>query len=109
MELYRCSRKGKIRFENEDAPKDIIRNITGKYEALESEAAFDKMPGEYVERMVEAIIGFTIDVSSIDNVFKLSQNQSETTRKSIINNLSKRGDEGSHLIAAEMEKRIKAS
>ena len=40
----------------------------------ESQAAFNKLPVEYVDRLVKAIIGFTIEVTAIENVFKLSQN-----------------------------------
>ena len=61
--------------------KKIIENITNKYELHESPAAFNKLPVEYVNRLVKAIIGFTIEVSFIENVFKLSQNHDEETRE----------------------------
>ena len=98
--------KGKIKFADEEQTKKIIENITDKYEAPESEAAFNKLPKEYVDRLVKAIIGFTIEVSTIENVFKLSQNHVIQTRESIITNLEARTDTGSHEIAAEMKKRI---
>lgn len=100
--------KGKIKFTDEEQTKIIIKNITDKYEGPESQAAFDKLPKEYVERLVKAIVGFTIEVSDIDNVFKLSQNHDHSTREKIISNLKSRNDEDSHSIAGEMEKRIKA-
>ena len=97
---------GKIKFANEEQTKKIIKNITDKYELPESQAAFNKLPEEYVDRLVKAIIGFTIEVSTIENVFKLSQNHDAKTRESIIENLMGRHDADSHAIAMEMEKRF---
>ena len=98
--------KGKIKFTNEEGTKKIIESVTDKYEGTESEAAFHNLPNEYVERLVKAIVGFTIEVSSVGNVFKLSQNHEELTRKSIVEHLKIRDDEDSHLIAKEMEQRF---
>ena len=96
-----------IKFTNEEQTKKIIENITNKYEPPGSPAAFNKLPEEYVDRLVKAIIGFTIEVSTIENVFKLSQNHDAITRESIIENLLSRHDAGSHAIAMEMKSRCK--
>ena len=98
--------KGKIRFTDEEQTKRIIKNITDTYELPQSEACFDKLPKEYVDRLVKAIIGFTIEISGVENVFKLSQNHIPETKERIISNLVTRPDEASHAIAAEMKKRI---
>jgi transcriptional regulator len=99
--------KGKIRFTNDENTKKIIKDITDKYEDAESEAAFDKLPKEYVERLSKAIVGFNIEVESVENVFKLSQNHDEQTRKQIIENLRKSNDFNENEIANEMIKRLK--
>jgi transcriptional regulator len=99
--------KGKIRYTNDENTKKIIKDITDKYEDAESEAAFDKLPKEYVERLSKAIVGFNIEVKSVENVFKLSQNHDDQTRKQIIENLKKSNDFNSNEIAIEMEKRLK--
>lgn len=98
--------KGKIKFTDEEGTKKIIEAITDKYETKESDAAFNKLSQDYVDRLVKAIIGFTIEISSIGNVFKLSQNHDLITRESIIEKLKARRDEDSHSIAKEMEKRF---
>ncbi|MDQ2720827.1 MAG: FMN-binding negative transcriptional regulator [Bacteroidota bacterium] len=98
--------KGKIKFTDNNGTKKIIEDITNIYESAESEAAFDKLPKEYVERLSNAIAGFSIEVESIDNVFKLSQNHDNITRKQIIENLLKTNDYFAHEIANEMEKRL---
>ncbi len=99
--------KGKIKFTDEDGTKKIIEEITDKYEGTESEAAFNKLPKEYVDRLVKAIVGFIIEVTSVENVFKLSQNHESETRESIIEQLLSRTDADSHSIAVEMQKRLK--
>lgn len=98
--------KGKIQFTDEEQTKRIIKSITDTYELAQSEASFDKLPKEYVDRLVKAIVGFTIEISGVENVFKLSQNHIPETKERIISNLEMRPDEASHAIAAEMKKRI---
>jgi transcriptional regulator len=98
--------KGKIKFTGEEQTKRIIENLTGKYEQPGSEADFKKLPQEYVDHMVKAIIGFTIEVEQIENIFKLSQNRDLKSRENIIANLESRKDAGSHAIALEMKKRL---
>jgi transcriptional regulator len=98
--------KGKISFGDEEETKKIVEDITNKYEEPGSPAAFNKLSNEYVDRLVKAIIAFTIEVETIDNVFKLSQNHEPETRKSIIDKLNKNGSADEKAIAAEMELRI---
>jgi transcriptional regulator len=98
--------KGKISFGDETYTREIVEDLTNKYENPESEAAFNKLPTEYIDRLVKAITGFTIEVESIDNVFKLSQNHEQETRQNIIEHLYKNGSDDEKRIAKEMLKRI---
>ncbi|MEO8768883.1 MAG: FMN-binding negative transcriptional regulator [Ferruginibacter sp.] len=97
--------KGKIKFTDEAGTYKAIKAITNKYEGTGTAASFDKLPDEYVQRLIKAIVGFEIEVVSFDNVFKLSQNHNDETRKSIVDHLHQRGDEQSDVIANEMKKR----
>jgi transcriptional regulator len=96
--------KGKIQFTDGEGTKKIIENITDQYEKSDSAAAFNKLPTDYVERLSTAIAGFNIEVESVDNTFKLSQNHDPETRRQIIENLRKTGNDNSLQIANEMEK-----
>ena len=98
--------KGKIRFKDEQGTYNAVRDITNKYEVPESAAAFNKLSQEYVDGMVKAIVGFTIEVELLENVFKLSQNRDKASQENIIVQLKKRGDGNSAAIAEEMEKRL---
>ncbi len=96
--------KGKIIFTDEEGTFEAIKAVTNKYEGVETAAAFNKMPKEYIMQMLKAIIGFTIEIESLDNVFKLSQNKTQQEQIHIIEQLKKRGDENSVKIADQMEK-----
>ena len=98
--------KGKIIFTDEAGTYEAIKSITNKYESMESAAAFNNLPKAYVMPMLKAIIGFTIEVKSLEHIFKLSQNRDDASKKNIVTQLKKRGDENSFKIAAEMEKRL---
>jgi len=56
--------------------------------------------------MMKAIVGFSIEVESLDNVFKLSQNRDVASQKNIIEQLKQRGDDHSVMIAEEMQRRL---
>ena len=83
-----------------------MKAITKKYEGENSTSSFEKLPEEYVQRLVKAIVGFEIEVISLENVFKLSQNQDETSRRNIAAHLRQKGDDHSKAIAKEMELRF---
>ncbi len=98
--------KGKINFGDEAQTKKIVEDLTNKYEKPDSGASFNKLPNEYVDRLVKAIIAFRIEVQTLDNVFKLSQNHDEETRQRIIDHLRKNGSDDEKAIAREMEHRL---
>ncbi len=98
--------RGKITFHDTGQTKRIIHHLTDKYETSGSEAAFDKLPHEYVDRLVKAITGFTIEIAGVENVFKLSQNRDVQSRENIIGKLMETGDAGANAIALEMKKRL---
>ncbi len=98
--------KGKITFTDEKGTYEAIKAITNKYEGKETAAAFNALPDEYVIPMLKAIVGFSIEVESFENTFKLSQNRDKASQKNIIEQLKKRGDENSFKIAEEMDRRL---
>ena len=93
-------------FTDDKGTYEAIKALTNKYEGTETAAAFNALTDEYVMPMLKAIVGFTIEVESIDNTFKLSQNRDKASQINIIEQLKKRGDYNSAAIAVEMEKRL---
>ncbi len=98
--------KGKITFMDEAGTHKAVKMVSDKFEGTQSAGAFDSLPKEYIDHMMKAIVGFTIEVESLDNVFKLSQNRDEASQRNIIEQLKKRGDDNSVMIAEEMERRL---
>ena len=98
--------KGIIRFGDHDDLVAILKRLTLFYEKnnTASTTIFDNLPSEYTERLMKAIVAFEIEISSIDNVFKLSQNRNEKSYLNIIEKLQGQGSDG-EFIAREMKKR----
>lgn len=98
--------KGKISFTDEAGTIKAIKEVTERFEGTDTAASFDKLGDDYINAMVKAIVGFTVEVETLDAVFKLSQNRDAVTKQNIIEQLKKRGDENSVNIAKEMELRF---
>jgi len=65
---------------------------------------FDNLPVDYREKLMKAIIAFEVEITSIDHVFKLSQNKNEKSYANIIEKLKQQSGDGK-AIAAIMEER----
>jgi transcriptional regulator len=98
--------KGIITFGNPDDLIAILKRLTLFYENnnAASTTVFDNLPSEYTGRLMKAIVAFEIEITSIDNVFKLSQNRNEKSYQNIVEKLKTQGSDG-HFIAEEMKKR----
>ena len=99
--------RGKIIFTGEKGTYEAVKSVTNKYEGTETKAAFNNMPQEYVKPLLKAIVGFCIEVETIGNVFKLSQNKTGEEQLNIITQLRERNINDDDLnIANEIEKRL---
>jgi transcriptional regulator len=98
--------KGKIKFKDEAGTIEAVRAISNKYEGHDKPSSFQNISAEYIDKMVKAIAGFTIEVESLENTFKLSQNRDEKSKRNIIEQLMKRGDDNSTAIAKEILSRL---
>jgi transcriptional regulator len=100
--------KGIIRFLDDAALADVLRKTSLHFENYnqQSSTAFDNLPIEFKQRVMKAIVAFEIEVKSMDNVFKLSQDRDAKSYENIKEKLKTQGTDG-EVIAAEMEKRTK--
>ena len=98
--------KGSIRFGNKEDLIAILKRLTLHYENNNpaSTTVFDNLTSEYTEPLMKAIVAFEVEVVSIDNVFKLSQNRNEKSFHNIMDKLNEQGSDGK-FIAEEMKKR----
>jgi transcriptional regulator len=97
--------KGTIRFGNKEDLIAILKRLTLHYENSNtaSTTVFDNLTSEYTEPLLKAIVAFEMEVVSIDNVFKLSQNRNKKSFQNIMDKLNEQGSDGK-FIAEEMKK-----
>lgn len=99
--------KGQLKFLGDNELLEILEKTTRLFENNEhSPSSFGQLSKEYVEKLAKAIIGFEIEVTEIDAVFKLSQNRDEQSYQNIIHHLEK-GVGDAQQIAKEMKNRKK--
>lgn len=98
--------RGNIRFLGEEGLQKLLRKLTLRFENnnAASPTIYDNLPDEYIKHMLPAIVAFEIDVTEMENVFKLSQNRDKKSYHQIIAQLEKQGGD-SALIAEEMKLR----
>ncbi len=98
--------KGRLRFLDMEGLVNILKKTTLHFENNDttSTTVFDNLAEDYRSRLMEAIAGFEVEVESIENVFKLSQNRDKKSFENITEKL-KDGDADAKTVAAEMEKR----
>lgn len=97
--------KGHMQFVGDAALLDILARTTTLFENnAGSPALVEKMPPEYVSKMMKAIVAFEIEVTHLDNVFKLSQNRDKETYSNIADKLQAQGGQAA-AIAAQMQQR----
>ena len=97
--------KGTIKFGNKEDLIAILKRLTLHYENNNpaSTTVFNNLTSEYTEPLLKAIVAFEVEVVSIDNVFKLSQNRNEKSFQNIMDKLNEQGSDGK-FIATEMKK-----
>lgn len=100
--------KGIIRFLDEAGLEEVLRKTTLHFEDYDQQSPtiFDNLPSEFKQKVIKAIVAFEIEVTEMDNVFKLSQDRDAESYRNIIEELKKQ-DQDARVIAAEMEKRTK--
>ncbi|MEQ9467004.1 MAG: FMN-binding negative transcriptional regulator [Ekhidna sp.] len=99
---------GTIRFLDGAALEEMLRKTSLHFENNNphSPTVYDNLSKSFLDKYMKAIVAFEIEVSKLDNVFKLSQDRDEQSYHQIIEKL-KDQDEDGRVIAAEMEKRAK--
>lgn len=97
---------GQVNFMTDSGLIQFMRKLTLKFEKgnTQSLTIYDKLPDDYLSKMMPAIVGFEIKAEKIENIFKLSQNRDEKSYLNIISKLKELGG-NSALIATEMTKR----
>lgn len=85
-----------------------LKKLVDKYEtASEHPVSVDAMSPKFLNKELRGIVGFEIEIDSIEAAYKLSQNRDELNHAHIIAQLQQKGDIQSLNIAHEMMKHKK--
>jgi transcriptional regulator len=99
--------RGVLKFLQDQDLHHVLTRLTEKFENNPHSAALvQRMDEAYVHKMMEAIVAFEIEVTSLNHVFKLSQNRDEKSFQNIIEHLDHQ-DGDARSIADEMRRRQK--
>ena len=97
--------KGLLAFVDDTVLLNILTRLTALFENNPaSPSLVEKMPQEYLDSMMKAIVGFEMEITQLDNVFKLSQNRDRESYLTIADKLQAQGGQAAN-IAAEMQQR----
>lgn len=88
--------------EDTTALRDIVVASVETYEQPRSQPWTMNAPEDFVEKMLQQIVGFQIAVTRLEGKWKLNQNHPAERREKVIRALTERGDENSRAIAAAM-------
>ena len=97
--------RGTLEMLDQDGLIEVLTRLTRMIEHdADSKPYYEDLSEEYVSRLLPAIQAFKITVTSLDAIFKLSQNQTLENYDNIISKLIERGENSAH-VAEEMVKR----
>jgi transcriptional regulator len=98
--------KGRLRFLDEQGLIDVLKKTTLHFEnyRADSSTVFDNLPADYTSKLMKAIVAFEIEVTEMDNVFKLSQNRDEESFHNIIRQLQARGADADYIAGQMMQR-----
>ena len=95
--------RGTLTFLDEQGLIDVLKKTTLHFENQDknSTTIFDNLPDDYKNQLMKAIVAFEVEVTHMDNVFKLSQNRDKESYEHIIEKLSADSEDGKR-VAKEM-------
>lgn len=93
--------EGMLDFTNETGLRKILKETTDSFEVQSSPSSYQHLPENYINKKIGLIAGFTINVTAINHVFKLSQNKDQEDYDSVITHLIN-GNEADQEMARKM-------
>ncbi|HEY2721944.1 MAG TPA: FMN-binding negative transcriptional regulator [Chitinophagaceae bacterium] len=98
--------RGQIKFLDESFLIELLRKLSLHFEKnnTDSSTVYDNLPADYREKLIKAILAFEIEVTEMENVYKLSQNRDEKSYDNIVVQLKQQEGDAKE-IGELMEKR----
>jgi transcriptional regulator len=95
---------GKVRLLPDDELFAFLSRLVHAHE-VNTSYSLEGLPQEFVQKEIKGVVGFAIDVTSIDAGYKLSQNRNDEDHENIVQELDKRGDVDSAKVAGAMREK----
>jgi len=92
---------GKVRLVEGDELYSLLSRLVRKHE-VNTSYSLEGMPQDFVQREMNGVVGFVLDVTRVDAGYKLSQNRNNEDHENIVRELEGRGDEHSAKVAKAM-------
>ena len=92
---------GKVRLVEGEELYTLLSRLVKNHE---EPTAYDleSLPQDFVQKEMNGVVGFAVDVTRVDAGYKLSQNRNDEDHENIIRELKGRGDENSAAVARSM-------
>lgn len=92
-------------FDQPAALRQLLNRLTDRHESSMAEPwKVADAPPEYVDRMLEAIVGLRLPIERLEGMWKLSQNRTAADRAGVLTALDAQDDEASRRMAEAIRK-----
>ncbi len=86
--------------EDHEHVREIVRRTVDTHEAtMPVPWSMDSVDEDFIDQLLEAIVGFTIDITRLEGKWKLNQNHDATRRERVIHALQQQSGDHEHQIA----------
>lgn len=92
---------GKVRLVEREELYTLLSRLVKNHEEPAA-YSLEALPQDFVQKEMNGVVGFAVDVTRIDAGYKLSQNRNDGDHENIIRELEGRGDENSAAVAKSM-------
>ncbi|NOT05746.1 MAG: FMN-binding negative transcriptional regulator [Anaerolineales bacterium] len=92
---------GKIRLVEGEELYSLLSRLVKDHEEPAA-YSLESLPQDFVQKEMNGVVGFAVDVTRVDAGYKLSQNRNDGDHENIVHELEGRGDENSVAVAKSM-------
>jgi transcriptional regulator len=92
---------GKVRLVEGEELYSLLSRLVKNHEEPTA-YSLEALPQDFVQKEMNGVVGFAVDVTRVDAGYKLSQNRNDGDHENIIRELEGRGDENSAAVAKSM-------
>ena len=92
---------GKVRLVEGEELYSLLSRLVKNHEEPNA-YDLESLPQDFVQKEMNGVVGFAVDVTRVDAGYKLSQNRNDGDHENIIRELEERGDENSAAVARSM-------